>query len=88
MRNRPLTQKEVEFSDVEIIKVLDNKMIILMDPYEYNGPSEVFKNRSREQHYTFDYVFDDTCNQVLCSLLSIDRKPFFRTLPSFYWKGW
>jgi len=44
--------------------VLDNKMVILLDPYEYNAPSEVFKNRSREQHYAFDYVFDQYTNQV------------------------
>ena len=47
------------------MKVLDNKMVILLDPYEYNAPSEVFKNRSREQHYAFDYAFDQYTNQVL-----------------------
>lgn len=64
VRSRPLSSKEIEFSENEIVKVMDNKMIILMDPYEYNAPSEVFKNRSREQHYAFDYVFDQYSNQV------------------------
>jgi hypothetical protein len=26
---------------------MDNKMVILMDPIEYNGPTTVFKNRNR-----------------------------------------
>jgi kinesin family protein 18/19 len=33
---------------------LDKKLVILIDPYEYNGHSEIFKNRSREQQYAFD----------------------------------
>jgi hypothetical protein len=36
-------------------------MVILIDPYEYNAPTDVFKNRSREQKYAFDYAFDNTC---------------------------
>ena len=36
-------------------------MVILIDPYEYNAPTDVFKNRSREQQYAFDYAFDKNC---------------------------
>ncbi len=64
VRCRPLWNKEREFNDSEIVKILDKKMVILMDPYEYNGPTDVFKNRSREQNYAFDYAFDKTCSQV------------------------
>ncbi len=35
-----------------------------MDPYEYNGPNDIFKNRSREQVYAFDFAFEKNCNQV------------------------
>ena len=61
IRCRPLWNKEKEFSDQEIVKTLDNKMIILIDPYEYNGHADIFRNRSKEQHYAFDYVFDKSC---------------------------
>jgi len=64
VRCRPLWNKERDFSEFEIVKILDKKMVILMDPYEYNAPTEVFKNRSREQNYAFDFAFDKTCNQV------------------------
>jgi len=53
-----LTNKEKEFSEFEIVKIMDKKLVILIDPYEYNGHSEIFKNRSREQQYAFDYAFD------------------------------
>ena len=39
---------------------MDKKLVMLIDPYEYNGHSEIFKNRSREQQYAFDYAFDNT----------------------------
>ena len=64
VRSRPLSQKEIENNEKEIIKVLDKKLLILLDPIEYNGHSEIFKNRSREQKYAFDYVFDQNCSQV------------------------
>jgi kinesin family protein 18/19 len=64
VRCRPLWPKEKDFSDHEIVKILDRKMVILLDPYEYNGPNEIFKNRSREQTYAFDFAFDKSCNQV------------------------
>ena len=64
VRCRPLNLKEKEISDIEIVKVLDKNMLVLIDPYEYNGHSDIFKNRSREQNYAFDIVFDKTCSQV------------------------
>ena len=39
-------------------------MVILIDPYEYNGPSEIFKNRSKDQNYAFDLAFDKTCSTM------------------------
>lgn len=64
VRCRPLSNKEKEISDIEVVKVLDRKMLVLIDPYEYNGHSEIFKNRSREQNYAFDLVFDKYSSQV------------------------
>ena len=64
VRARPLTSRESEFNNREIIKITENKLVFLSDPFEYNGHSEIFKNRSREKHYAFDYAFDKTCDQV------------------------
>ena len=64
VRVRPLSSKESEFNDAEIIKVLNKNMLVLLDPFEYNGHNDIFKNRSKEQHYAFDYTFNQTCSQV------------------------
>ena len=66
VRCRPLSQYENQISNFETIRILDEKMLVLIDPIEYNGPNNIFKNRSREQHYAFDFVFDkfSTQNQI------------------------
>jgi uncharacterized protein YfdQ (DUF2303 family) len=64
VRARPLANKEAEFNNREIIKITDNKLVFLQDPFEYNGHNEIFKNRSRERTYAFDYAFDKHCDQV------------------------
>ena len=63
VRCRPLSQYENQISNFETIKILDEKMLVLIDPIEYNGPNNIFKNRSREQHYAFDFVFDKFSTQ-------------------------
>jgi kinesin family protein 18/19 len=65
VRCRPLSNKEKEISDNDIVKILDRKVVILKDPTIYNGPNDIFKNRSREQNYAFDFAFDKTSNTVL-----------------------
>ena len=63
VRCRPLSSLEYQLSTFETIRIMDNKMVILMDPIEYNGPNTIFKNRSREQTYAFDFAFDKYSNQ-------------------------
>ena len=63
VRCRPLSVFEHQLSSFETIRIMDNKMVILMDPIEYNGPSTVFKNRNREQAYAFDFAFDKNTSQ-------------------------
>ena len=84
IRARPLSQKEIENNEKEIIRVLDKKLLILLDPFEYNGHSEIFKNRSREQQYAFDYVFDKNCDQVLTYIFYLVSITYFIILPNFY----
>ena len=63
VRCRPLNKREKELSNTETVKIMDDKMVILLDPIEYNGPNNVFKNRSREQTYAFDFAFDKYSTQ-------------------------
>jgi kinesin family protein 18/19 len=63
IRCRPLSKKESEVSDIETVKILNSKVVIVLDPIQYNGPEDIFTNRSREQHYAFDHVFDKNTTQ-------------------------
>ena len=63
VRCRPLSSLECQLSSYETIRIMDNKMVVLLDPIEYNGPNSVFKNRSREQTYAFDFAFDKNTSQ-------------------------
>ena len=63
VRCRPLSNLERQLSSFETIRIMDNKMLVLMDPIEYNGPTTVFKNRTREQTYAFDFAFDKYSTQ-------------------------
>ena len=63
VRCRPLSFSEKQLSSNETIRIMDNKMVVLMDPIEYNGPKTIFKNRSKEQTYAFDFAFDKNCSQ-------------------------
>ena len=63
VRCRPLSPLECQLSTSETIRILDNKMLVLIDPIEYNGPTTVFKNRTREQTYAFDFAFDKYSSQ-------------------------
>ena len=63
VRCRPLSSLEKQLSSFETIRIMDNKMLVLMDPIEYNGPTTVFKNRTREQTYAFDFAFDKFATQ-------------------------
>ena len=62
VRCRPLSSQEKQLSSYETIKIMD-KMVILTDPIEYNGPSTIFKNRNKDQTYAFDYAFDKFTTQ-------------------------
>ena len=64
VRCRPLSPLECQLSTSETIRIMDNKILVLMDPIEYNGPSTVFKNRTREQTYAFDFAFDKYTSQI------------------------
>jgi kinesin family protein 18/19 len=64
VRVRPLSKKEIEREEFEIIRVMDKKLVILMDPLELmNAKGYLGMNRSKERQYAFDYAFDSNTGQ-------------------------
>ncbi|SBS92872.1 kinesin-8, putative [Plasmodium malariae] len=62
IRCRPMSVSEKNEGAKNIIKILDNKMVVLLDPSD-NSDNVLRQNRSREKKYVFDYVFDENCSQ-------------------------
>lgn len=59
MRCRPLNSKELALSDFETVKVLNSKLVVLLDPGNEFEPEDIFrKNRNKEMQYAFDFAFD------------------------------
>jgi hypothetical protein len=56
VRMRPMWEKEQEAGDYNCIRILDGKVVIVLDPW-YDP--ELNKNREREKRYAFDKVFDE-----------------------------
>ncbi|CAD8091684.1 unnamed protein product [Paramecium primaurelia] len=65
IRVRPLSQKEKSLSEFETIKILDNKMIVLMDPEQERDEDLLRKNRLKETNFAFDFVFDQWAPQQM-----------------------
>ena len=66
VRVRPLTQKEMAVDPNETVRVLDNKMIVLLDS---SGEESEKRGRSREAQFSFDFVYD----RVSPSLLRVQQ---------------
>ncbi|EAS04332.2 kinesin motor catalytic domain protein (macronuclear) [Tetrahymena thermophila SB210] len=65
VRTRPLNQRELTKSDYETLKILDNRVVVLLDPgYEMNQDDVLRKNRNKEMQFAFDFAFDKETDQV------------------------
>jgi kinesin family protein 18/19 len=63
VRCRPLSKKEIEFSEVETVKIINEKVVFILDPLEATGADDVPLHRSKEQQYAFDYAYDKSIGQ-------------------------
>jgi kinesin family member 18/19 len=72
VRTRPLNQQEANVSEFETVSVIDDKVIILVDPTYQKHKKDVTRfflitpqvlRRNREKQYAFDYAFDKTQTQ-------------------------
>jgi kinesin family protein 18/19 len=61
IRVRPLNAREIEFSNIETVKINDKDTITINDPTEHKWQDD-YRNR-REQQYAFDFVFDKSTTQ-------------------------
>ncbi|EGR33926.1 kinesin motor domain protein [Ichthyophthirius multifiliis] len=65
VRARPLNQREQEYNEYEIIRILDQRLVVLIDPgYEFNQNDVLRKNRNKETQYAFDFAFCKNEGQV------------------------
>ena len=63
VRARPLMKHDNTTKSV--VRVLDKKMVVVMDPSKVNDQNDVLRaNRSREKKYAFDHVFASEDSQV------------------------
>ncbi|KAL4486672.1 hypothetical protein ABPG72_022147 [Tetrahymena utriculariae] len=65
IRCRPLNQREIERSEYEAVRILDERVVVLIDPYYESNQNDVLrKNRNKEMQFAFDYAFDETISQT------------------------
>ena len=60
VRCRPLSKKEKEISTKETVKVIDDKTLIIKDPYGFLNPNNI---RGKEKKMNFDFVFSPIIGQ-------------------------
>ncbi|PHJ25723.1 kinesin motor domain-containing protein [Cystoisospora suis] len=63
VRVRPLLPKEVQAGCRQIVRVLDNRVVLLLDPGPSSQDDVLRLKRSREKRYAFDYAFDEQTDQ-------------------------
>lgn len=63
VRCRPLSKKETELSNVETVKIINEKVVFILDPIELTGSEDTPLHRSKEQQYAFDHAFDKATTQ-------------------------
>lgn len=60
VRLRPLSQKEADASDHNIVSMVESKLVVVLDPF-YDA--ELNPNRAKEKRYAFDVVFNEEIGQ-------------------------
>jgi kinesin family protein 18/19 len=63
IRVRPLLPNEKAQNAKQIVKVLDSKLVILLDPGNTASDDFLRLNKSREKRWAFDLAFDESADQ-------------------------
>lgn len=55
-----MLEKEITEGRFNLVKILDEKVVVLQDPKDFveGGKNDLGRNRTREKQYAFDYAFD------------------------------
>jgi kinesin family member 18/19 len=61
VRVRPLMKHDK--IQKNIVRVLDHKVVVILDPAHGDKGDILRANRNREKQYAFDYAFDPSCSQ-------------------------
>ena len=73
IRTRPLSNREIEYSNIKTIDIQNNSIVTVTTPIQYNYSEEGTKyinkdkkltiSKSKEKQYIFDYAFDEQTPQ-------------------------
>lgn len=64
VRLRPMWKKEENRGELSIVRILDRKVVILMDPADVMNEEKILgRNRTKEKQYAFDFAFDERAPQ-------------------------
>ncbi|OXB72689.1 UNVERIFIED_CONTAM: hypothetical protein H355_005463 [Colinus virginianus] len=63
VRVRPVQPRELQNGSKDVVRVLDNKVVLLLDPGLCSHDDVLRIKRTREKRYAFDYVFDASKDQ-------------------------
>ena len=59
VRLRPMWKKEENRGELSIVRILDRKVVILMDPADVMNEEKILgRNRTKEKQYAFDFAFE------------------------------
>ncbi|EGD81629.1 kinesin family member 19 [Salpingoeca rosetta] len=81
VRVRPRLHHEVAAGRKDIARVVDEKMVVLMDPHD-NSDDILRRNRSREKRFAFDTCFDSSANQK--TVYTMTTKPIIKGVLNGY----
>eukprot|EP00878_Enallax_costatus_P035211 GHUV01039216.1.p1 GENE.GHUV01039216.1~~GHUV01039216.1.p1 ORF type:complete len:132 (+),score=39.53 GHUV01039216.1:428-823(+) len=63
VRVRPILKSEQAGNKRDIIRVIDGKIVVILDPDEVKDYLDQVQNRTKEKKYTFDVAYDTkVCN--------------------------
>lgn len=74
VRKRPLNDKEVRRREVDVVSVPTRNQLVVHEPKHKVDLTKYLEN----QHFRFDYVFDDTCSNDI--VYKFTAKPLVKTI--------
>ena len=73
VRSRPLSQKELQFSNISTIKIQNREKLTIINPIQYkeseegdkyiNNEKNLIITKTKEKQYAFDFAFDEETTQ-------------------------